>query len=176
MSESEQGMVFGEESLVLKQIPITMGKARYILREADGDTACRYQNANLERVQYSNDGKLVNIRGGADVQPFLISLCLFETDEKGEVRVSDHTKKEMRVSIETIRKWPNPVMRRLFNWVKENSDLGEEEETVEKLRKKLEEAEKKEAEKKEAAKNDESFTTVGTELPLSSGTTDLSTD
>jgi len=96
------------------EIPVRIQGKNYVLREASGDAACRYRNAVLACAQLTPEGKAVSVRNLADVEPLLVSLCLF--DEKGNP-----------VSVNQVRKWPARVVKALYEKAKEISDLDLEE-------------------------------------------------
>jgi len=101
----------------LIEIPITIGGEDYVLREASGDAGCKYRNALLACTTLT-DGKPSRIEGMADVEPLLVSLCLF-------------TQGGRPVTVPKVRSWPSRVVKALFEKIKEISDLDEEEEDEE---------------------------------------------
>lgn len=112
-------MIF--DDLTPVEVPVTVGAKQYVLREANGDAAVKYRNAMLACTQISQDSKAVSIRGMADLEPFLVSLCLFDAQGKSV------TKNE-------ILSWPSRVQKALFARAKTISGLNEED-TVESLKK-----------------------------------------
>lgn len=147
---TQESMVF--DDLALTEIPVTIGEKSYTLREASGDAGCRYRNALLACTQLGPEGKPSQIRGMADVEPLLISFCLF--DEKGKP-----------VKGTTIRSWPNRMIKKLFDRAKEISDLDEDEDldSLIKERDKLDEriAELRQDENEDELKNSPSGMTDG---------------
>ena len=109
----KEPMVF--EDLARIEVPVTVGSQQYVLREANGDTACKFQNARVARYEYNDEGKLVRLRDTADLEPFLVSLCLFMQD--GVTPVSEVT----------IRSWPGKIQGKLYDRAKEISGLDETE-------------------------------------------------
>jgi len=135
--------------LSLIEIPVTIGERAYILREASGDAACKYRNALLSCTDLDpNTGKPVRITGMANVEPLLVSLCLFYEDTGASVPLG------------VIKSWPSRILKSLFEKTKDISDLGEEtdEEELEKAIKLVEDSKKK---KEETAKNESEPTEVG---------------
>lgn len=114
------------------ELPVIVGDKKYILREASGDAACKYRNNLLKSTKMSPDGKVQSVEGLADIEPFLVSLCLFEVTEKGDKPVALHT----------IRSWPNRVQKALFEEAKRISYLDDIE-TVESLNKQIDELTKR---------------------------------
>lgn len=134
-----------------QEIPVTVGGKKYVLREATGDAACRYRNALLKSTKLGPEGKPSHIDGMADVEPLLVSLCLYEK-----------TDPERLVALHLVRSWPSRIQKALFAKVKEISELDERD-TAETLEKQLAETQRKLAELKngDAAKNSHDATTAG---------------
>jgi len=126
------------ESLDCIELPVVVGNQKYILREANGDTAVKFQNARLAKHEYNEDGRLVRLKDTADLEPFLVSMCLFMED--GVTPVSEAT----------IRSWPSHISSKLFDTGKKISHIDEVDdlETLEKqlvqLQNKVEQLRKKE--------------------------------
>ena len=91
---------------------VHVGGGEYVLREMSGDAAVKYDNARLNRYEYQ-DGKLVKIRDLADMEPLLVSLCLFTDDGKTPV------------SEVTIRAWPCHVQKALHERAKQINDMDQ---------------------------------------------------
>lgn len=108
---SEQEMVF--DSLVPREVPVTIGPKKYVLREATGDVVCRYRNSIMAATRLGPEGRPQQLTGLADTEPYLISMCLFEVTDGGEKPVTGSL----------IRSWPSRVQRALFKRVREISDL-----------------------------------------------------
>ncbi len=101
------------DDLTLIELPVSVKGVKYVLREASGDAAVRYRNKLLDGTTLGPEGNVVKVIGMANVEPFLVSLCLF--DEKGRP-----------VKCELIRSWPARIQKALFEKVKEISELDEE--------------------------------------------------
>jgi hypothetical protein len=107
------------EDLTPIEVHIKLGKEQYVLREATGDAACRYRNAMLKCSRMSGDGRVTTVEGLADVEPLLVSLCLFRVvtmNGSSTFQPADET---------TIRSWPSRIVKQLFEKCKEISSLGE---------------------------------------------------
>ena len=132
----EEELVF--ESLDCIEIPVIVGNQKYILREANGDTAVKFQNARLAKHEYNEEGRLVRLKDTADLEPFLVSMCLFKEDDNTPV------------SEDTLRNWPSHISSKLFDTAKKISHIDETEdlESLEKqliqLQKRIEQLRKKE--------------------------------
>jgi hypothetical protein len=97
---------------------VFIGGDEYVLREMSGDAAVKYDNARLNRYEYQ-DGKLAKVRNLADLEPLLVSLCLFMAD--GVTPVSETT----------VRAWPARVQRSLHSRAREISGMNEPSKTIE---------------------------------------------
>ena len=129
----------------------------YILREATGDVACKFQNKRAKCMKFGTDGKTASIDDIADVDPLLLSMCLFSPNDKTPGTF------DKPVPITTIRSWPSRIVKKLVEKAKEISELEDVEETVADLEKKLEAAKEKVKAKEETSKNESGSTTDGSE-------------
>ena len=136
------------DNLIPVEIPLSICAKKYLLREATGATATEFRNMAIACSEYGSDGKLAKIRGVASVEPFLVSRCLFSEDGKP-------------VDRKVIEAWPARVQKRLFQKIKDISDLNETD-TVESLEKQIGELQKKLDELRgDKPKNETGDTTVG---------------
>ena len=94
---------------------IVKGK-NYVLREASGETACVFRNAQIACTTMGPEGKPEKFEGVADVEPLLVSRCSWEQTSEG---------KERSVSIAVVKSWPSRVQKKLFNDAKRISELDE---------------------------------------------------
>ena len=117
---------YGDLSLI--QIPVRIGGGAYVLQEADEAAAVAYQNAATKAARFNEDGNLTGVDGAADVEPLLVSRCLFDRSPAGGVGSP--------VPLDTIKKWPARIVSKLFEKAKEISQLDTAE-TVEKLEKQI---------------------------------------
>lgn len=95
------------------ELPVSVAGKRYVLREATEAAACQWRNAMMQATELGSDGKPTRVRNLADTEPLLVSLCLFTAEEGKPVPVA------------TIKGWPARVVKRLFEKVKDVSDLDE---------------------------------------------------
>jgi len=102
------------ETLEPINVSVNLGGKKYLLKEASVDAVCRWKNAQLKETRLGPDGKASAILPKAD--PFLLSLCLFEIDDKG---------KEKPVPAMTVRSWPNRIQKPLMDKLRSISDLEE---------------------------------------------------
>lgn len=139
MSEEQilEELVFDSTNLI--ELPVRVGSTKYVLREASGDAACKFQNARVSRYIYNDDGKLKGLRDMADLEPFLVSLCLFMED------------KATPISEVTIRSWPQRIQSKLFDKAKaisgldETDDLAALQKQLDELSKRIEQVKKQES-------------------------------
>lgn len=118
-------MDFGDLKPV--EIPVSIQGKQYVLREASGDAACRFRNAVAKSYKLTPDGKAVAIDGLPDVEPLLVSMCLYVPGADGKlvVKANGDVDQKTLVPIATIRGWPSSVMKKLFEKAKAISELGE---------------------------------------------------
>ena len=120
---------FDFDSLEVIEIPVKMGGETYTLREASGDAAFKYRNMAMKCTKLGPDGKPSAVENIADIEPFLLSQCLFDSKNK-------------LVPIAKIRTWGNRTCQKLYAKVLEISELGADEDT-ESLEKQLKEIQAK---------------------------------
>jgi hypothetical protein len=112
------------------EVPVSVRGKRYTLREATGDAACKWRNAQLAATELGPDGKVMRVKGLADLEPMLVSLCLF--DEQGKP-----------VPAATVREWPARVIKAVYDECKRISQLDEAAETADDLKKQRDELDKR---------------------------------
>jgi hypothetical protein len=110
---------FNFDTLAPIEVPVKIAGRNYVLREATGEAAGKYRAASLRGAEITHDDEtgqrtIKRLESAADVEPLLVSLCLF-----------DVTDGERTVSIETVKAWPARVQRALFEKAKEISQLDE---------------------------------------------------
>lgn len=114
---------------------VFVGGVDYLLRETSGDAAVRYDNVRLDCYEYQ-DSKLVKVQNLANLEPLLVSLCLFST---GGLPVCEAT----------IRAWPARVQKALYIRAREISRMNEPaaslEKQIEVLQKQLVESKERES-------------------------------
>lgn len=91
-----------------------LGK-NYILREASGAAGTAYQNAMMSAARVDNDMNIKGVSNLADIEPLLLSMCLFEVTPTGEVPVS----------LTQVKLLPNRVQKQLYAIAREISDLNQ---------------------------------------------------
>lgn len=103
---------FDFSDFAIQSVEITApdGK-KYTLREADGAAARRFNNAKTNRIKFTG-GKPSAFEDIGDLEPLLVSMCLFDSKNKP-------------VHQSIIEGWPSKVVRRLFDKCKEMSELDD---------------------------------------------------
>jgi len=149
------------EDLTPAEVPVSIAGRHYVLREATGDAAVKYQNAVTKCSRFT-DGKFSGIQGSlADTQPLLVSLCLFDVEHlQGS---TDPKLVAKPVAEHVIRSWPYRIQRSLFDRAKELSGLADEE-TQETLTKQIADLQEKLAKlqaEEDPSKNGPDTTTDG---------------
>lgn len=100
-----------------KKIKVVVDGVNYVLIEGSGDVATKYRNAVMSRVRVGMEGRPSQAVGMADVESFLISMCLFTADNDLNPLSPVPEKK--------IRSWPNRVQAELFTKSKQISYIRE---------------------------------------------------
>lgn len=99
-------------------LPVRYQGKLYYLTEASAEAGSDYRDRVISGTRVE-DGKAVGMTGLATAQLVLVSHCLFHTDSAG-----DRTKQ--RVSVDTLRRWPDRVLRKLFKALEEISELDKD--------------------------------------------------
>ena len=143
---------FDTDDLTPRELPVKFRGLSYVLREASEDAVCRYRNKIME-CTVMQDGKAQRVQGMADVEPLLVSLCLFEEaplDTMGAFHPPPHRDGRLYppgllpVPLEVVLSWPNRVVKKLFETAKRISDLEHEEPATEEgLRESIQQAQAK---------------------------------
>ena len=97
------------------RLPVKIDGVEYTLQEANGKAACIYRNTMLKCSKLGPSGKVSSVEGLADVEPLLVSLCLFDSANNP-------------VSLEKVLSWPSRIIKPLFENAKQISELEEEDE------------------------------------------------
>jgi len=145
------------ENLVFDLLPIeinvSIGDDNYVLRESSGDAACRYRNLITSCAKRQGEDMVIN-GPIADAEPLWVSMCLFKVDADGNT-AKNHVK------VETVRSWPERVVKILVAKLQEispiDSDGDEDVAVLEKERDAL----TKKIDDLESAKNSQSNTADG---------------
>jgi len=142
---SNDALVFDDVSL--KEIPVSIAKIKYVLREANGKAAQAYRAATVKGLSVSKDGTMQHLSSSMVAEHVLVSHCLFKEDSG------------LGVGLDVIQSWPNRIIRPLFDRAKEISDLDD--------------TETKESIQKEISKLQDRLEKIETEDPNESGDTSM---
>lgn len=145
---------FDFSGLSIIEIPvISPENENYILREADGGAAVRFTDERARCVQFE-DGGMSGVEGPGKLPILLLSLCLFETDDHGDILLNKP------VNPNIIKCWPDRVIQQLFDKAKEISEI--EQDDLPALRKQYKELGEKLAKMEEdEAKNEQTDMEIG---------------
>lgn len=117
---SEEVFDFTEFATIARdEKPFEYDKKQFVLVEADGEVTARYK-AQVYANSVVVDGKFVPKSGMADVEAFLVSLCVFEIDPQA------HGGRKA-VTIKEVKSWPGRMVKKLFQAAKKLSQMGDEE-------------------------------------------------
>lgn len=122
MSDPEYDLDFSSHAAI--EIPVSIpdrksGKVvNYFLREAIGDAVVKYENEMLKCTQLGESGRPSSVRGMADVEPLLVSMCLF-------FNCPEDTKfHNQPVAQSVIRAFPSRILKKLYETAKQISEIG----------------------------------------------------
>lgn len=104
------------DDLKPREKEVTVLGQRYLLREASADAARQFRNSQLAAFRM-RDGKLERFEGLADSEVLLVQQCLLGEDGEGKFKNPVHK--------QTILGWPARLVKPLFEWVQDASDLRE---------------------------------------------------
>lgn len=116
-----QEMVFDDLEPI--EVPITIGKRKLILREADEAASVAWRNCQIRSARMV-DGKFVGMGDLANSEPLLISKCLRDASTN------------KNIPIEEINRWKSRVVKSLFDRLSKISELDTMD-TVEQLEKRI---------------------------------------
>jgi len=128
-------------SCLLQEVPVVVEGKNYVLKEATGSAATAWRNAKAESIKLRNGKPVGFSKGPTDSDPFLVSLCLFNSE--GNL-----------VPKETILSWPDRIQKTLFERLKQISDLSEADDTLEGLKQRQKELDEQIEVIEETVKND----------------------
>lgn len=111
-------------------IPVKLGKKNYVLAEASEDAAVKYNNASMKATKFNEEGKAVSVDGVADVEPLLVSMCLFEADDQGKPQYDKEGNLIGAVALGFVRSLPARIVKPLFERAQAISGLSQKTKTV----------------------------------------------
>lgn len=140
MSKNVEALEFDSEDLV--EVPVIIGDKRLILQEANGDIVVQHRNAVLAYTKYNSEGNIASISGIASAEPLLISKCLYTTVPVDKDAPEGPVVKGKLIGLEFVNGLRHRTMKKLFNRLKEISDMNDDE-SLEALEKQRDELDKK---------------------------------
>lgn len=105
-----------------QEIPVKVrmkdGKVKeYILRQATGSQARKYDNAQSERVVLSDEGEVISFKDVTGLSPFLLSMLL--------VRKNPRPDESEIVPESEIESWPDEIQQKVFEVAKSISKMNQ---------------------------------------------------
>lgn len=105
---------FDFSDLEVVEIPVTApDKSKYLLKVASGAAAAQFRNERTKCFSYTSSGQVSKVEGLADIEPLLVSLCLFTAEDNKPV------------SKFLVKSWPSPMVKKLYGKAIEISSLDE---------------------------------------------------
>lgn len=104
------------DSLDLIEVPVTLAGKKYVLIEADGETAAGMKNRIIRSSKVSDEGKVTLGDGIADAEAFLVGQCLYRDESGGRTRIGEAT----------VRSWPARVVKALYERARQISGLDDD--------------------------------------------------
>lgn len=137
MDESKQLEAMDFDDLKPIEVSVKVKGKRYVLRQASAEAKAQFDNAKL-RATKLEDGKLVSLAGMADVEPLLVSLCLFNADTDGRLPLTADGDPDLTklVPLKTVKLWDARIVADLFDRSKAISGLVDKE-TIESVTKQI---------------------------------------
>jgi hypothetical protein len=108
-------IVFNEEDLFLKQQPVRLGSKRYVLLQATQAVQAEQRSRMAAGIQVNEDGVPVGIKDLGNADGLLLSMCLYEATEDGNLALLPDGSPDpaRRVPLEVISRWPDTITSRL---------------------------------------------------------------
>jgi hypothetical protein len=111
---------------------------KYWVTEATEAAAVEWRDKNLQGMKV-DDGKVMGFDRISMSEPTLVQMCTYEADEEGQLpRKDGRPDVSKRVPFNVVSSWPSRLVKPLFTWIKDVSDLGEMTSELELLYKALE--------------------------------------
>lgn len=96
---------------------ILPGGGKYVLREASAEAVRQYRRVLSEGMRIQ-DQKVAGMSSVGELETVLVAACLFPNTKDG---VDDHP-----VSPDFVRGLQNRIVSKLYSWVRQNSDMGDD--------------------------------------------------
>ena len=135
---------FDEVDLEFQTRPVRLGSNWYGAVEANGDASIAYRKTLMKGARFEQEkrakasrgkkkrGQELSIRevptGTAELEAVLVGHCLFHANysEKSGLTLIDYPDKPVGEAF--VRSLPSRIVKPIYNWIKEVSQLGEEDE------------------------------------------------
>ena len=138
LSTSEIPTILDFSDLELKQVKVPYKGKQYILVEASEDAVVKWRNAQFKNARVSEKGNIISMGDIASSEPYLVSMCLYVANTDGKLPVTGDGLPDTAKLVKkaTLEAWPSRVVSKLFDTLKQISEL-EETENKESLEKKF---------------------------------------
>lgn len=140
MAEDTLMLEFDDE---IKLEKARVGKNFYTLSEATGDAAVKYRETLLRSTKLNDDGKPSGFNGLSEIEPLLVSLCLYQGFPPPMLPDGLTPDPKALVPVTRIKRWPSRIYRGFYKRIREISDLVEEEDKEEDIAKQIGKLQKK---------------------------------
>lgn len=108
---SDESEVWDLGDVTPKEVNLKIAGKTYVLREAKGGVGAKIRSFSARCARWNDGGKMDHVDGIGDVEPYALSLSLFEQLEI----TSKNGHKERPVPIQTILAWTDKVMQQLYD-------------------------------------------------------------
>lgn len=129
--------VFSIDDLRAREEPVTVGNARYTLREALAGAAARFRNARAKAGRFTPQGKFAGFDGIAEAELQLLADCLQRHSADGNP-LTNRDGSPVTEDVKVVATWPDRVTIPLVDWVKKNSPTLADDESAESIEKQIE--------------------------------------
>lgn len=134
--ESQEIIDFGDLAPWSKKVRI--GKDIFTVREASAEAGAKYRNKAAQAAKLNDAGKVVGVDNPADVEPYLVHLCLFYDKQNKPGDPAGGTT-EANVPLDRVKSWKYSIVKQLFDRIVKVSGLREDEEDEVFLQKRIDE-------------------------------------
>lgn len=90
------------------EVPFEYLGTQYVLKEATGAAAKRYNNERSNRLEYNSEGKVIGTKDMADIVPMLVASCVY-------------TIAGNPIPQSVIETWPDRLLKRLYQTIRKVS-------------------------------------------------------
>lgn len=107
MSDADNSLTFDDQAPV--EIPVTIGKRRFILREADTAVYTRYRDGMQKEITVDPETKRISAGAATKAQIQAIAMSLTELRVNGDAKTQ-----HVKVSVDTVMKFKPAVTKAIF--------------------------------------------------------------